>query len=177
MVRHRRSRQPIAHQWPVRVLGKDLQQIELARSHALLNGVGGVDQHAPLEIENAPGDADARALGRRPDGTPQYALDPSVNRVPPGPRCAVLCLSAVNTPSTVSSTVQRAWTTCARRNPGARYGLTAAYSGSGPTQMPTASEAVPFDHPGPPSASFGVDRAFRWSQTAACCSVPVDCVA
>ena len=58
--------QPIAHQWPVRVLGKDLQQIELARSQALLIAVGGVDQHAPLEIENAPGDADARALGRRP---------------------------------------------------------------------------------------------------------------
>src|SRR6516165_2211762 len=72
----------------------------------------------------------ARALSRRPDGTPQYALDPSVYRVPSGPRCVVLCLSAVNTPNTVSSTLQRAWTTCARRIPGARYGLAAAYPGS-----------------------------------------------
>src|SRR5260370_21599884 len=83
--------QPIAHQWPVRVLGKDLQQIELARSHALLNAVGAGDQHAPLEIQNAPADPDSRAPSRRPAGTPQYALYPTVNRVLSGTRCVVLC--------------------------------------------------------------------------------------
>jgi hypothetical protein len=55
--------QPVAHQWAVRVLGKNLQQIELTRGQVLLIAVAGVDQHPVIEIEDAPADADARSLG------------------------------------------------------------------------------------------------------------------
>ena len=72
----RNLQQPVAHQWPVRVLGEDLQQIELACGEALFIAVGRVDQYAPLKIENAPANANPTGLRRRPDGPSQYALDP-----------------------------------------------------------------------------------------------------
>src|SRR5271169_613416 len=71
--------QPVAHQWPVRVLGEDLQQIELARREALFIAVARVDQYPPFEIEHTPADANTRETwpwGRRPGGPPQHALDP-----------------------------------------------------------------------------------------------------
>ena len=58
--------QPVAHQWPVRVLGENLQQVELARREALFIAVDGVDQEAPLEIENTPADPNARAAAGAP---------------------------------------------------------------------------------------------------------------
>src|ERR1700720_2825187 len=54
---------------------KVFNRSELARRQTLFTAVGRVDQHAPFQIENAAADAHARALGRRPGGPPQYALD------------------------------------------------------------------------------------------------------
>jgi hypothetical protein len=68
--------QPVAHQWPVRVLGKNLQQIELARGQPFLAAIIRVDQYSALEIEHPPADAHAPAGSRHPHGPPQHTLDP-----------------------------------------------------------------------------------------------------
>src|SRR5262245_36002858 len=68
--------QPIAVERAIGVLGKDFEKIVLARSECLLAAVGRIDEHALLEVENAPAQAHARPNRRRTARrAPQHALD------------------------------------------------------------------------------------------------------
>ena len=69
--------QPVALQRPVRVLGEEFQQVELARGERVLAAVG-IDQHALVEVEHQAPHADARRDRdhRRAGRPPQHALHP-----------------------------------------------------------------------------------------------------